>query len=152
MLKSSCCAVLLLATLAASAAGPKPDDDGAKAASAPASAPKEGAGMALYQQSCAPCHMMDGKGVPNLQPAIAGSPRLSEANTLIDLLLLGPQRALPAKRAVYANAMPAFDGLRDAEVAAVLSYVRQKFGGAAPVSAAQVAARRAATVPSAGTK
>jgi thiosulfate dehydrogenase len=43
------------------------------------------------------------------------------------------------------NVMPAFRQLADAELAEILTYIRQKFGaGATPVSTAEVAAARAA--------
>lgn len=116
----------------------------ASAEEATAPSHRDGAGLVLYVQACAPCHMADGKGVPGMQPPIAGSARLAgDPKTLIDLMLLGPRRVLPQSREVYTNDMPAFGELRDDDIAAVLSYVRRKFGNAAaPIGAAQVALRR----------
>jgi mono/diheme cytochrome c family protein len=89
--------------------------------------------------------MADGRGVPHMQPdltesaVVTGTPEL-----FIDVLLRGPAQALPADRPKYANAMPAFPNLGDAEMAALVTYVRQEFGkGASPVGADQVAAVRA---------
>jgi len=89
--------------------------------------------------------MADGRGVPNMQPAltesgiVTGNPR-----TLIDVVLRGPAAVLPATRQKYSNAMPELSALSDADVAAVLTYVRSQFGkGAAAVPASQVAAVRA---------
>ena len=46
------------------------------------------------------------------------------------------------------NVMPAFRGLPDEELAAILTYIREKFGkGASAVSPADVAAARAALPP-----
>ena len=102
-------------------------------------------GAALYKQTCAVCHMPDGRGVPNMQPALTESGIVSgNPRTLIDVILRGPAAVLPPTRTKYSNAMPELSALADADIAAVLTYVRQQFGsGAAPVSAAQVAAVRA---------
>jgi mono/diheme cytochrome c family protein len=59
----------------------------------------------------------------------------------------GPATVLPANRTKYTNAMPELSALTDAEVAAVVTYVRRQFGGpAAPISASRVAAVRARPV------
>jgi glucose/arabinose dehydrogenase/cytochrome c5 len=118
-------------------------------ASAPAAtkaaASATGPGAAVYKQTCAVCHMADGRGVPNMQPdltrsaVVKGSP-----HTFIDLILRGPATVLPANRKKYTNAMPELSALSDAEVAAVVTYVRRQFGGpAAPISPSRVAAVRA---------
>jgi glucose/arabinose dehydrogenase/cytochrome c5 len=106
-----------------------------------------GPGEAVYKQTCAVCHMADGRGVPNMQPdltasrVVTGSPR-----TLIDLVLRGPDKVLPPTRRKYSNAMPELSSLTDGEVAAVLTYVRGHFGGgAARIARSQVASVRAAS-------
>lgn len=109
----------------------------------PALPPAKGA--ALYAQHCAPCHMADGSGVPNMQPAldtstvVAGDPAL-----LISVILRGPATVLPADRDKYANAMPVFGPqLKDTEIAAILTHARKNFAnGASPVAPADVAAAR----------
>jgi len=103
-------------------------------------------GRAVFQQACAVCHMVDGSGVPNMQPALDGGNKLvmGDPGTLIALLLKGAEGALPANRQRYANQMPAFDTLSDDEIAAVLSYIRSSFGNKAPaITPKQVAAARA---------
>jgi mono/diheme cytochrome c family protein len=89
--------------------------------------------------------MADGTGVPNMQPdltrsaVVKGSPR-----TFVSVVLRGPASVLPASRKKYSNAMPPMSSLNDSEVASVVTYVRNRFGGAAGrVTAAQVAAVRA---------
>ena len=63
---------------------------------------------------------------------------------LIDVILRGPAKALPPDREKYHNTMPELSALTDAEIAAVLTYVRKQFAGGAPaVTASQVAAVRA---------
>jgi glucose/arabinose dehydrogenase/cytochrome c553 len=108
-------------------------------------APVEAAGAKLYVQACATCHMVDGSGVPGLQPALKGSAiAAGDPSVLVRVILRGPKAALPGRPAAFANEMPAFDSLSDDEIAAVASYVRRTFGGkAVSITAAQVAAQRA---------
>ncbi len=112
------------------------------AASAPSS--DETHGAQLFQQACAVCHMADGGGVPGMQPAVAGSAVVAgEPATLVKLILRGADAALPANRKIYSNQMPPFPTWPDADVAAVLTYVRRTYGnGAAAITPAQVAALR----------
>ena len=112
-------------------------------APAPATSEK---GKAVFQQTCATCHMLDGSGVPNMQPSLDGGNKTVQGNpeVLITLLLKGAGAVMPAKRARYVNQMPSFDTLADDEIAAVLTYVRSSFGNKAPaVTVKQVAAVRA---------
>jgi mono/diheme cytochrome c family protein len=105
-----------------------------------------GKGQTVFTQACSVCHMTDGSGVPNLQPAIDGGNRVvvGDPNTLITLLLQGAQTALPADRERFSNQMPTFETLTDDEIAAVLTYIRSSFGNkASAVTPKQVAAARA---------
>jgi glucose/arabinose dehydrogenase len=101
-------------------------------------------GARIYEEACATCHMADGGGVPGMQPALVGSPVIAGSPTvLIDLLLKGPKGVLPARSEPAGGDMPAFDTMSDGDLAALISYVRERFGKQAPgVTAAQVAARR----------
>jgi mono/diheme cytochrome c family protein len=95
----------------------------------PSSAAKA-AGAALYAANCAVCHMADGGGAPGMQPAIKGSRVVAgEPRTLVQLLIQGPDKVLPANRTPYENQMPTFEALTDDEVAALTNYVRKQFGG-----------------------
>ncbi|WP_158808931.1 cytochrome c [Beijerinckia sp. L45] len=105
------------------------------------------AGAAIYKDSCAACHRDDGHGVPHLFPRLAGNGALqaSEAVSAVHIVLHGSQ-GVGTKAAPTAPAMPAFDWvLNDAQVAAVLTYVRNTWGNAAaPVSAGDVGKYRTA--------
>jgi mono/diheme cytochrome c family protein len=94
--------------------------------------------------ACATCHMPDGSGVPGLQPALMGSKVVAgPPATVIKVLLLGPEKALPAHKATSGNQMPQFDSLSDDEIASIVTYVRKTFGkGASAVTPAQVKAQR----------
>ena len=118
---------------------------GAAAPATTVSAASGGTGAAVFQRDCAVCHMADGRGVPNMQPDLTESAVVAgKADVLIDVLLRGPAQVLPPDRPKYGNAMPAFPNLGDAEMAALVTWVRQEFGkGASPVGADEVAAVRA---------
>lgn len=106
-------------------------------------------GAQLYQR-CATCHQATGAGMPGAFPPLAGSEWVTgKPDAAIRILLHGVQGEITVKGAKYNSMMPAYgtgQEMSDAEVAAVLTYVRSSWGNkAAPVTAAQVAAVRAAT-------
>jgi len=104
-----------------------------------------GAGAGLYKQHCAVCHMADGSGVPNMQPALDTSAVVTgDPAVLIRVVLNGPAKALPATRTHYSNQMPVFASLKDDDIAALLNFTRSAFAKApATITGAQVAAARA---------
>ena len=109
------------------------------------------AGAAIYKDSCAACHKDSGEGEVNLFPRLAGSALVQsdDPTTLVRVVLHGT-RAVSTSGAPTAPAMPAFDWrLGDAQVAAVLTYIRNNWGNAAgSVSANTVASQRAALAKS----
>jgi mono/diheme cytochrome c family protein len=107
-------------------------------------------GAEVYQQACSVCHMPDGSGVPGLQPGLLDSPVVAGSpSTLIRVLLHGPAKVLPGGRSRdSANTMPSFEGLTDAELAAVVNYVRQTFAKkTAAITPSEVAKSRASANP-----
>ena len=104
-------------------------------------------GKQLFGAKCAACHQASGLGVSGVFPPLAGAEWvLGREKVLISILLHGVQGELEVKGNKYNGAMPAFGTLADAEIAAVLSYIRSDWGNqAAPVSGAAVAAQREAT-------
>jgi mono/diheme cytochrome c family protein len=97
------------------------------------------AGSAIYADECSGCHRSDGKGTDGLFPSLNGSPVVQQRDptTLLHVVLRGVRSASTAG-APTAAAMPQFDWLlADDQVAAVLTYIRNTWGNAAPpVSAA----------------
>jgi mono/diheme cytochrome c family protein len=78
--------------------------------------------------------------MPNVYPSLAGSPVVLGDPKELALWVIKNQRpaSMPAGR--FPSVMPPFGWLKDADAAAVLSYVRSSFGNAAPaVDAATVA-------------
>jgi mono/diheme cytochrome c family protein len=103
------------------------------------------AGAAIYKDSCAVCHKDAGTGEAHLFPQLAGSALVQsdDTATLVRVVLQGT-RAASTPNMPTAPAMPAFDWrLDDAQVAAVLTYIRNSWGNAAaPVAASTIASRR----------
>jgi mono/diheme cytochrome c family protein len=100
-------------------------------------------GKVLYSQNCVPCHRDDGKGVAGVYPSLAQSPVANgDPAQLVGWVLAGKRPAsMPAGR--YSAQMLQFGWMKDAQAAAVLSYVRSHFGNSAPpLDAATVAAVR----------
>ena len=104
------------------------------AASLPANGQPQSSGKDIYARACADCHQPNGAGLPGAFPALAHDPLVNGAPSL------GARIVLEG-----AGPMPDFDNqLSDAQIAAVLSYVRSSFGNTAPpVPAALVAGVRA---------
>jgi len=99
------------------------------------------AGKALYSDRCSGCHTPSGEGVPSLFPRLAQAPLVVNADptSLIRVVLVGSRAGSTDERPT-APAMPSFAwNLGDAEIASVVTYVRNSWGNAAPVvSAGQV--------------
>jgi mono/diheme cytochrome c family protein len=104
------------------------------------------AGAAIYEDSCAACHRDTGAGEVRLFPRLAGSALVQsdDPTTLVRVVLQGT-RAVSTPSIPTAPTMPAFDWrLNDAQVAAVLTYIRNSWGNAAgPVPTGAVASQRA---------
>ena len=108
-------------------------------------------GRTLYNSVCFACHGTDGRGAPKpgaegrtIAPSLAGSPRvLGDERATIAILLHGLQGEVDGVD--YGAPMVPMNSYSDAELAGVLTYVRNSFGNRAPaVEAGTVAARRAA--------
>ncbi|WP_299812044.1 cytochrome c [Tardiphaga sp.] len=102
-------------------------------------------GAAIYKDNCAACHRDSGIGDAGLFPKLAGSALVQQVDpmTLAHVVLSGT-RAVSTDGAPTGPAMPAFDWrLNDAQVAAVLTYIRNSWGNAAAaVPASAVADQR----------
>ncbi|MBP2302044.1 cytochrome c [Azospirillum picis] len=100
------------------------------------------AGSAIYTDSCMACHGGDGKGQTFLFPTLAGSGvvQADDPATLIRLVLDG-SRAVATDTRPTGPAMPPLGWrLDDAQVAAVVTYIRNSWrNAAAPVGVDDVA-------------
>jgi putative membrane-bound dehydrogenase-like protein len=98
-------------------------------------------GKIAYNLTCAACHQEAGDGRLGLAPALVGSRWLHAGDpALVAIVLHGKET--PAR----GLAMPPWRQFDDAQIAAILTYVRREFGGQADVvTPAKVAEVRAAT-------
>jgi mono/diheme cytochrome c family protein len=107
------------------------------------SEPTMAAGGAIYRDQCSSCHALDGKGVARLFPSIADSSvvRSDDPTTAIRIVLRGA-RSVATRAEPTAPGMPAYGWqLDDAQIAAVLTYMRNSWGAAAPAVSANNVAR-----------
>ncbi len=117
-------------------------------ATAPAAKPLVGLetpGGKTFAQICAACHMPDGRGVAGMQPSLAGSAVVAgDPARLINALLQGPAAVLSPEREKFPVVMPPYGmAMSDADVAAVINFLRRNFAAnASSVTAEQVAALR----------
>ena len=99
-------------------------------------------GAKLYvDNNCVACHQANGSGVPGAFPALMGNPILTgDPDTIIKIILIGPEKVLPADSPKFSGKMPPITGLSDAKIAALVTYIRAKFGkGASAVDEDEVA-------------
>jgi mono/diheme cytochrome c family protein len=135
------------------AAGPAPAPAAAPAAPAAASnvfvkASDEQMkrGAAVYARTCIACHQPTGLGLPPVFPPLANAPIVAGNPELpVKFILQGLMGPITVNGMTYNSMMPPVAGVSDADIADVLTYVRQSFGNKAnPVTADQVKAVRAA--------
>jgi mono/diheme cytochrome c family protein len=105
-------------------------------------------GGQLFVAKCQACHQANGQGLPGVFPPLAGSSWVKETPDFpIQIVLHGLNGPVDVAGATYNGAMPTFaDQMTDAELAALLSFIRGAWGNAAPaVDAARIAAERQRT-------
>jgi len=109
------------------------------------SSPIMNTGGKIYGDECAGCHISNGTGVAGLFPALDGSSVVQQIDptSLLHVVLRGT-RGVATQVAPTGAAMPQFGWLlNDDQVAAVLTYIRNSWGNAAPaVSASEVGKAR----------
>lgn len=99
------------------------------------------AGQAIYVDNCEACHAGDGSGVANLVPPLKDSPIVQSVDpTTLARVVLHGTRNVATAQAPTGPAMPALGWkLTNQQTAAVLTYIRNAWGNAAPaVSAGEV--------------
>jgi mono/diheme cytochrome c family protein len=137
------------ALVAACARGSETSAGGADTATAAAAAPAAATadGRAVFMRTCVTCHQQTGAGIQGTFPPLTENAVVTgDKARLIRLVLHGLTGPVMVKGVQYNNVMPPWKSLSDAEMAAVLTYVRSNFGNTADaVTAAEVAAERAAT-------
>jgi mono/diheme cytochrome c family protein len=90
-------------------------------------------GAAIYRDQCSACHGLDGKGIAELFPSVADSSMVKsdDPTTSIRIVLRGA-RSVGTNAQPTASGMPSYGKqLDDDKVGAVLTYLRNTWGGAA---------------------
>jgi mono/diheme cytochrome c family protein len=103
-------------------------------------------GKTVYLQRCMACHQMDGGGVPRLNPPLDGASKVRGADKfyLIRTVIKGMTERVEIDGEYYDNNMSANADLTDAQIADVLTYIRNSWSNkASAVTAAEVKAARA---------
>jgi mono/diheme cytochrome c family protein len=92
------------------------------------------AGQAIYVDQCSACHKADGTGVPGMFPPLRGNSNVqAESPTTVVHAILFGARTQPTTARPTPFAMPPYGWkLKNAEVAAVATYVRNAWGNHAP--------------------
>ncbi|MBK6613501.1 cytochrome c [Ottowia sp.] len=106
-----------------------------------------GAGEKLYEQHCASCHGTQGEGVAGAYPPLAGNRAITlrPIDNLLQAVLFGGFNAATAGHPRPYGMPPFTLTLGDADIAALLSYIRTRWGNQAPeVSPLDVHTLRAA--------
>ena len=119
----------------ASQSGPAPELAGGD--------PAMRAGAKLFQDNCVGCHGSDGRGEHLIFPPLAGNATLlqSSAESAIRVVLAGAQ-AVSTKAVPTAPSMPSFAWkFNDAQIADLVTYVRNSWGNAGPPVAAETVAK-----------
>lgn len=124
--------IAAVATYIRSAWGNKADGVTEQQVASAGSAVSLAVGQSIYAQKCATCHKANGSGMNPVFPALAGNQHViaSDPATIISTIEKGR------------NTMPSWRGqLTNADIAAVVSYIRNAWGNkAAPVAEQEVGA------------
>jgi len=88
-------------------------------------------GKAVFARQCSSCHQLQGTGVPKAFPPLASNPDLFIDRLFpVYVVLNGLEGPAIIKGEHYNGVMPPFDHLSDADVAAVVAYIRSAWGNA----------------------
>ncbi len=105
-------------------------------------------GAQIYSSRCASCHQANGQGVSGVFPPLDGADWVTgDKGRIIRILLHGMQGEVEVQGVAYNGVMPAWQNqLSDAEIAAVITHVRQTWSNdASEVTTGEVGRVREAT-------
>jgi mono/diheme cytochrome c family protein len=112
----------------------------------PAAGPTAGAtaapdaGERIFNGNCVACHQQNAAGLPGIYPSLIGSPVVLGDPAALALWVIKGQRPVSMPAGRYSTMMLQFGWLKDADAAALFTYLRSNFGNSAPpVDAATVA-------------
>ncbi|GAB2561404.1 c-type cytochrome [Spirosoma areae] len=86
-------------------------------------------GILVYKNNCANCHQSKGEGLAALYPPLANSDYLVNKEAVICLIRYGQQGPIVVNGKPYNRPMPAQPRLSDLEVAELVTYIYNEWGG-----------------------
>ena len=98
-------------------------------------------GKKIYETRCLVCHQADGGGVPNMNAPLDGASNVvgNDIARLVKIIRNGYNERVALDGYYYSNAMAANPDLKDADIADVLSYIRNSWTNkASKITLAQV--------------
>ncbi len=102
-------------------------------------------GRKVYEKKCLTCHQANGGGVPHMNPPLINAEFVKgDKKKLIQWVLKGSVEKVAIDGKYYSNNMPPQAGLKDEDIADVLTYIRNSFQNKGSiVTANEVKAERA---------
>ncbi|MCF0075060.1 cytochrome c [Dyadobacter sp. CY261] len=85
-------------------------------------------GQQLYMTHCANCHQMEGKGMSNLYPPIAGSSIITDRARVACIIQYGMNDTIVVNGKPFNRPMPPNPKLTEIEIAEIISFVSMKWG------------------------
>jgi mono/diheme cytochrome c family protein len=96
-------------------------------------------GKKIYTLQCLSCHQAEGLGAPPLNPPLTGKNIRGDKKKLIEIIIKGLATHEEIDGIKYQNIMLPNPGMKDQEIADVLTYIRNSFGNkASAVKASEV--------------
>lgn len=97
-------------------------------------------GKAIFESHCAACHQKDGIGLKGVFPPLRDSAAMKNADFVISVVLKGLTSHISVNGVSYHGVMPEWrDQLSDAQIAAVVTYVRASLNSYDAVTQEEVA-------------
>ena len=92
-------------------------------------------GKKIYELRCLVCHQADGGGVPNMNAPLDGASNVvgNDIARLVKIIRNGYNERVALDGFYYSNAMTANPDLKDADIADVLTYIRNSWSNKASI-------------------
>ncbi len=97
-------------------------------------------GASLYSTQCASCHQAGGVGLSGTFPPLVDNPRVADTDYMIETIRNGRQGEIEVAGVVYNGVMPAFPGIGESDLDALVAYIQSGFQApSAPVESSGTA-------------
>ncbi len=92
-------------------------------------------GKKIYELRCLVCHQADGGGVPNMNAPLDGASNVvgNDIARMVKIIRNGYNERVALDGFYYSNAMTANPDLKDADIADVLTYIRNSWSNKASI-------------------